>query len=210
MELPYENPPNFKWDNRHSAQQKRPSFQTIQKHVRSALLHVNAKIGHLLSQAPGGDPTLLPVPELLMRRPQWNQIIRAGSCVEMDHVNGYKVGEVVAQIPLHSMGRKRGAAKAALCPTIAYGASSSPQYCGIVSSIPTTVAASSSSDEMLPNVKLQWKADTDDHRPILLAIATREIPPHAKVRFFFVVVKFGTAFIFAVAYFLFPLAYLTS
>jgi hypothetical protein len=184
MELPYENPPNFKWDNRHSAQQKRPSFQTIQKHVRSAILKVNAKIGHLLSQAPGGDPALLPVSEILLRRPQWNQMIRAGSCVEKDHVNSYKVGEVVAQIPLHSVGRrKRGAAVAAVCPTIAYGASSSPQYCGIVSSIPITVAASGA-EEILPNVKLQWKADTDDHRPILLAIATREIPPHAKVSFY--------------------------
>jgi hypothetical protein len=211
MELPYENPPNFKWDNRHSAQQKRPSFQTIQKHVRSAILKVNAKIGHLLSQAPGGDPTLLPVPEILLRRPQWKQIIRAGSCVEMDHVNNYKVGEVVAQIPLHSMGRrKRGAAAAAVCPTIAYGASSSsPQYCGIVSSIPILAASASSgaaAEEMRPNVKLQWKADTDDHRPILLAIATREIPPHAKVRFFRRRRQiWNRFFIFAVAHFLFRL-----
>jgi hypothetical protein len=179
QELPYENPPDSKWQR--NSHHRSPHFVTIQKHVRSALLKVNGRIGHLLSQAPG-DPSL-PIPEVLLRRPQFKHIARAGSCVEESphHVNTYKVGEIVAQIPLHLTGRK------ATCSTISYGSS---QYCGIVSSIAFVAAASATTDQGnsqhppngLANVKLQWKADTDDHRPILQAIATREIPPHTLVR----------------------------
>jgi hypothetical protein len=175
--LPYENPPDSKWQR--NSRHRQPHFITIQNHVRSALLKVNGRIAHLLSQAPG-DPSL-PIPEVLLRRPPLKQIARAGSCVEESphHVNTYQVGEVVAQIPLHLIGR------GAKCSTVSYGSS---QYCGIVSSI--AFVASADQDENshqhppngLANVKLQWKADTDDHRPILQAIATREIPPRTMVR----------------------------
>jgi hypothetical protein len=192
--LPYENLPDSKWQR--NSRHRQPHFMTIQKHVRSALLKVNGRIAHLLSQAPG-DPSL-PIAEVLLRRPPLKQIARAGSCVEESphHVNAYQVGEVVAQIPLHLIGR------GAKCSTVSYGSS---QYCGIVSSIAFVVAAaedqgmnSQHPPNGLANIKFQWKADTDDHRPILQAIATREIPPRTMVRMMMalivvvVIVELGT------------------
>lgn len=152
--LPYSNPASNKWKR---TRHRQPGYAIVQKHVRDAVTRVHPNVGHLLSYAPG-DPSRN-ISEMFLRR---QSVTRAGTCVERTHVNAYQTGELVARIPLELSKRE--------C-SVVYG----DRYCGIVSSIAVA------EDAAAGNVKLVWKTDSDNYRPVLEAMAVRPIAPNTEV-----------------------------